>query len=125
MPTYPFQCPKCKTKSEHRISIEEYEKVKDRLLCFNCSVEGFPVFQKRIYLADFLPAVYVPWGNPIRKGGDRKGYHPEFDDSNAEIKADFECLKEKQMHTADTKTHGKLTKTLKQLEYVYRDVLKR
>lgn len=65
----------------------------------------------------------VNWGNPIKKGGDRKGYHPEYDDPVTEIKADFECLKEKQMHTKDMRTDGKLRKTLHGLKNIYKDVL--
>ena len=84
-----------------------------------CDCGGFMVF------ADSLPSIKVSWGQSIIKGGDRKGYHPEYDDPVKEIRADMECLKEKQMHCKDSKADRKLRKTLDRFEnVVYPEVLK-
>jgi len=110
-----FQCSKCGGKETNW---EMHENRPDHP--FVCGCGGFMV------IADSLPAVSVAWGNPIRKGGDRKGYHPEYDDSVSEIRADMECLKEKQMHTTDSKADRKLRKTIYKFENaIYPEVLKR
>ncbi|MFZ5559712.1 MAG: hypothetical protein ACOZAL_02885 [Patescibacteria group bacterium] len=92
------------------------EKLAKEMDCFKCFCGGNMIIAEQLHGFKINGRFY---GSGICKP-DRKGYHPEIDDPQTEIRADMEALEDKAMRTTNLKKHRELTRALKSFEFAHK-----